>query len=119
MFDITNGQYTFFTVEYADTLFIKGQKVLSVCITIGPKENLTSLDQYELPSITGDGSLTGLRWGLEQLRELMKISQLPLMIQGCDYKRHKAFKYLQRLGFVEIKNALYWEYQPDIYIWYP
>jgi hypothetical protein len=42
-----------------------------------------------------------------------------LMIQGCDYKRHKAFKYLQRLGFVEIKNALPWEYQPDIYIWYP
>lgn len=119
MFDITNGQYTFFTVEYADTLFIKGQKVLSVCITIGPKENLTSLDQYELPSITGDGSLTGLRWGLEQLRELMKISQLPLMVQGCDSKRHKAFRYLQRLGFVEIKDALYWEYQPDIYIWYP
>ena len=117
--ETTNGLYTFFTVEYADTLFNSGRKVLSVCITVGPKENLTSLDQHELPSITGDGSLTGLLWGLRQIKELMNVSTLPLMIQGCDSKRHRAFRYLQRLGFVEIKNALYWEYQPDIYIWYP
>lgn len=117
--ETTKGEFNFFTVEYADTLFNSGKKVLSVCITVGPKEALTAISPDTLPSITGDGSLTGLLWGLNELKELMKVSQLPLMIQGCDSKRHRAFRYLQRLGFVEIKNALYWEYQPDIYIWYP
>lgn len=117
--ETTKGEFNFFTVEYADTLFMEGKKVLSVCITIGPKENLTSLDQYELPSITGDGSLKGLLWGLSQIKELIHSSTLPLMIQGCDSKRHRAFRYLKRLGFVEMRNALPWEYQPDIYIWYP
>ena len=119
MFDITNGKYTLFTIEYADTMFLSGRKVLSVCVTVGPREALTALGPDDLPSITGDGSLTGLLWGLNQIKELMEVSTLPLMVQGCDSKRHKAFRYLQRLGFVEIKDAFYWEYQPDIYIWYP